>query len=82
MNFILKMIYYFVFICIYGINLFVDNNLEAFKDISKIEESVNLEGINDNKLKVTNFIDLSISLILNSNNNYKGDDKDDMKSSI
>ena len=64
-----------------GIDLFDDNNLEAFKDISEIEETVNLKGINNNELKVASFINLSTSL-LNNNDNYKGDEQDEKISMI
>jgi len=64
-----------------GIDLFDDNNLEVFEDISEIEETVNLEGINNNELKVASFINLSTSL-LNNNDNYKGDEQDEKISMI
>ena len=64
-----------------GIDLFDDNNLEAFEDISEIEETVNLKGINNNELKVASFINLSTSL-LNNNDNYKGDEQDEKISMI
>ena len=64
-----------------GIDLFDNNNLEVFEDISEIEETVNLEGINNNELKVASFINLSTSL-LNNNDNYKGDEQDEKISMI
>ncbi|RGB24731.1 hypothetical protein C1646_772679 [Rhizophagus diaphanus] len=56
-----------------GVDLFdnTDNDLKidfAFEDINEIEETVNLEGINNYELEVSNFINLSTSIL---------DDKDD-----
>src|SRR5438445_10365622 len=57
------MVLFYIY-CIYGIYLFDDNNLEAFEDISKIEETVNLKGINNNELGSYKFINLSTSLLI------------------
>jgi len=57
------MVLFYIY-CIYGIYLFDDNNLEAFEDISKIEETVNLKGINNNELESYKFINLSTSLLI------------------
>ncbi|CAB4430443.1 unnamed protein product [Rhizophagus irregularis] len=57
-----------------GVDLFDDsdnNNLEidlVFEDINEIEETVNLEDVNNYELEVSNFINLSTSIL---------DDKDD-----
>ncbi|CAB4475369.1 unnamed protein product [Rhizophagus irregularis] len=57
-----------------GVDLFDDsdnNNLEidlVFDDINEIEETVNLEDVNNYELEVSNFINLSTSIL---------DDKDD-----
>ncbi|EXX54023.1 hypothetical protein RirG_238460 [Rhizophagus irregularis DAOM 197198w] len=57
-----------------GVDLFDDsdnNNLEidlVFENINEIEETVNLEDVNNYKLEVSNFINLSTSIL---------DDKDD-----
>ncbi|GBB95195.1 hypothetical protein RclHR1_24950004 [Rhizophagus clarus] len=40
-----------------------DENLVNFEDINEIEEAVDLEEVNNNKLKITNFIDLSTKFI-------------------
>ena len=49
-----------------GIDLFDDNVLEVdFESINEIEETIELEGVNDNELEVKNFIDLSTSLLDN-----------------
>ncbi|RIA93405.1 hypothetical protein C1645_819376 [Glomus cerebriforme] len=48
-----------------GVDLFDDNNPEidfVFKNINE-EEVANLEGVNNYELEITNFIDLSISLL-------------------
>lgn len=67
-----------------GVDLFDDNNnnLEvdfAFEDINEIEETVNLEGVNNYELEVTNFINLSTSLLDDKDNgrgnNNKGDEE-------
>lgn len=39
-----------------------------------IEEIVDLEGINNQELEITNFIDLSISLLNNNNKDEKEDE--------
>jgi hypothetical protein len=58
-----------------GIDLFDDNSFEVnFKGINEIEETVNLEEINNQELEITNFIDLSTSL-LNNNQEYEKEDK-------
>jgi hypothetical protein len=63
-----------------GIDLFDDNNLEVnFENINEIEETVDLEGINNQELEVINFIDLSTSLL---NNNNKENEKEDEVSII
>jgi hypothetical protein len=57
-----------------GVDLFDDsdnNNLEidlVFEDINEIEETVNLEDVNNYELEVSNYINLSTSIL---------DDKDD-----
>lgn len=57
-----------------GVDLFDDsdnNNLEidlVFENINEIEETVNLEDVNNYELEVSNFINLSTSIL---------DDKDD-----
>ncbi|GBC05979.1 hypothetical protein RclHR1_06530019 [Rhizophagus clarus] len=51
-----------------GIDLFDDENdenLANFENINEIEEAVDLEGVNYNELEITNFIDLSTSLLNN-----------------
>ncbi|GBC01595.1 hypothetical protein RclHR1_04250011 [Rhizophagus clarus] len=58
-----------------GIDMFDDENdenLVNFEDINEIEEAVDLEGVNNNELEITNFIDLSTSLL-----NNKKDEKDE-----
>ncbi|GES81622.1 ribonuclease H-like domain-containing protein [Rhizophagus clarus] len=58
-----------------GIDLFDDENdenLVNFEDINEIEEAVDLEGVNNNELEITNFIDLSTSLL-----NNREDEKDE-----
>ncbi|GES73407.1 ribonuclease H-like domain-containing protein [Rhizophagus clarus] len=58
-----------------GIDLFDDENdenLVNFEDINEIEEAVDLEGVNNNELAITNFIDLSTSLL-----NNREDEKDE-----
>ncbi|CAB5380246.1 unnamed protein product [Rhizophagus irregularis] len=56
-----------------GTDLFDENNEVdfAFENINEIE----VEEVNNNKLKVTNFVDLSASLLLN-NNEKDQDDKE------
>ena len=56
-----------------GIDLFDDNDDKpeidlTFEDINEIEETVNLEGVNNQELEITNFIDLSTSLLNDDNN--------------
>ena len=47
-----------------GIDLFDDNDIEVdFENINEIEETIELEGVNDNELEVENVIDLSTSLL-------------------
>jgi hypothetical protein len=49
-----------------GVDLFDDNILEVdFESINEIEETIELEGVNNNELEVKNFIDLSTSLLDN-----------------
>lgn len=49
-----------------GVDLFDDNDLEVdFENINEIEETIELEGVNNNELEVNNFIDLSTSLLDN-----------------
>lgn len=50
-----------------GVDLFDDNVLEVdFENINEIEETIELEGVNNNELEVNNFIDLSTSLLDNN----------------
>jgi hypothetical protein len=47
-----------------GIDLFDDDDIEVdFESINEIEETIELMGVNDNKLEVENIIDLSTSLL-------------------
>jgi hypothetical protein len=49
-----------------GIDLFDDNDIDIdFEDINEIEETIELEGVNDIELEVENIIDLSTSLLDN-----------------
>jgi hypothetical protein len=58
-----------------GIDLFDDNDLEVnFENINEIEETVDLEGINNQELEVINFVDLSTSLLNNNKENEKEDE--------
>jgi hypothetical protein len=60
-----------------GVDLFDDNDLEVdFENINEIEETIELEGVNNNELEVNNFIDLSTSLLDNK------DDKQEDEVSI
>jgi len=57
-----------------GVDLFDDNDLEVdFENINEIEETIELEGVNNNELEIINFIDLSTSL-LNNNDNRQEDE--------
>lgn len=66
-----------------GVDLFDDNDNNevdfTFEDINEIEETVNLEGVNNDELEVTNFINLSTSLLDDKDNdkgnNNKGDEE-------
>lgn len=64
-----------------GIDLFDDNDDKpeidlTFEDINEIEETVNLEGVNNQELEITNFIDLSTSLLNDDSNvNNQEDEK-------
>jgi len=52
-----------------GVDLFDDNDLEVdFENINEIEETIELEGVNNNELEIINFIDLSTSLLDNNDN--------------
>ncbi|CAB5365235.1 unnamed protein product [Rhizophagus irregularis] len=69
-----------------GVDLFDDdsdnNNLEidlVFEDINEIEETVNLEDVNNYELEVSNFINLSTS-ILNDKDDDTGNNKGDEES--
>src|SRR3954468_11855369 len=47
-----------------GIDLFDNNDIDFdFENINEIEETIKLEGVNDNELEVENIIDLSTSLL-------------------
>jgi hypothetical protein len=60
-----------------GVDLFDDNDLEVdFENINEIEETIELEGVNNNELEVNNFIDLSTSLLDNK------DDRQEDEASI
>ncbi|GBB92545.1 hypothetical protein RclHR1_20200001 [Rhizophagus clarus] len=52
-----------------------DENLVNFEDINEIEEAVDLERVNNNKLRITNFIDLLISLLSNKKDEKDEEDK-------
>src|SRR5581483_6361116 len=63
-----------------GVDLFDENDLEAdliFEDINEIEETVNLEGIDNCELEITNFIDLSTSLLNRDNDKGSLDSKNE-----
>jgi hypothetical protein len=49
-----------------GIDLFDENDIEVnFENINEIEETIELEGVDDSELEVKNIIDLSTSLLDN-----------------
>ncbi|RIA79551.1 hypothetical protein C1645_845563 [Glomus cerebriforme] len=60
------------------VNLFDNNNPKVdfvFENINEEEEVANLEEVNNHELEITNFIDLSTSLLNNNNKLHYQDDK-------